>query len=107
MDALSVMFDGVLGDAGKASWRKNCPQKRMRYADDRLSSRGPAAAFGLSLTFREDVVTANSSQKEDNLPLDTISRVEDEDATDELSFLVNKCDLDAERKQSMFMPYIT
>lgn len=38
---------------------------------------------------------------------DEVPRAEDDDTADELSFLVDRCDLDSEKRQATFMPYIT
>lgn len=102
------MFEDVLGGSETANWRKHSYHKKLRSADGPRSRTGPAAAFGVSLAWGEEVVAPKPPKEDKNTQvLETISKAEDEDTADELSFLVDKCDLDAERKQSMFMPYIT
>lgn len=92
-------------EGGPAGWRPGRGlAKKMRPADtapgktQRPVATGPVQVFGQPMRKEEQ-----AQGKTD----DGFANLEDQDIDDELSFLVDKCDLDAERKQAMFMPYIT
>lgn len=106
VDALAAIFDDVLGGADTSSWRKRQPTKKLR--ETRRPRTGPAAAFGVPVQFPSEAAPPASPRAENKgEPQESISSLENEDTAAELSFLVEKCDLDAEKRQSMFMPYIT
>lgn len=107
MDALAAMVERVLGSGG-ASWRARGGAKKMRAESGGkvIPRTGAVAAFGEPMRIQEERKEKENEEGEKGRR-ESFGKLEDEDTADELSFLVEKCDLDSERKQSMFMPYIT
>lgn len=108
VDALAAMVERVLGNGG-GSWRARAGVKKMRAESGGkvIPRTGAVAAFGEPMRINEEGKEKEKENERERERKDSFSKLEDEDTADELSFLVEKCDLDSERKQSMFMPYIT
>lgn len=110
VDALAVMVESVLGNgATGCTWRARGVAKKMRpdtASRVQKPTTGPIAAFGEPMTKRNEEKSKEMHPRLEQKS-NALQRLEDQDIDDELSFLVNKCELDTEGKQVMFMPYIT
>lgn len=128
VDALTVMIGDMLATTDRHGKKLRCAsEERTRNVVDDVNREGvnenervngsandvvetSKGASGHSGATVHHVESANAcagvtnARRTDNL---LIGDNDDDGTTDELSFLVQRCDLEPERKQSHFMPYIT
>lgn len=109
VDALTLKFESLLG-SGTPSWKSRAISKSGRSLSAKKAlktSKAFVAAFGeLNIerpanTDGEIIETVGEDRRE------VVDKLEDQDIDDELSFLINKFELDGKDKQTIFMPYIT
>lgn len=111
VDALATMMERVLGE--DAGMRRTRGRRRRSEVVARASKTGALGAFGATPMVwpreqrdegEEPSSRGNADGEKAAVLLD---KLEEEEAADELCFLIDKCELDSEGKQAMFMPYIT
>lgn len=111
VDALAVMMEQVLGE--EAGARRGRGRRRRSEVNGRGLKTGAFGAFGGTEVVwpKEKGEVEEERKSEGNVETEKgvvlLDKLEEEEAADELCFLIDKCDLDSEGKQAMFMPYIT
>lgn len=115
VDSLSAMMETLLGKQKGRSKRPKasdaeeelsnvfCDLKVKRRAGDK-TGRGKTSKVEKHKKIEECVEEGEGNGRKEE---EQVSRFEDDDTADELSFLVDRCDLDSEKRQATFMPYIT
>lgn len=109
VDALTRKFERLLG-TDTPSWKSRgiCKNARPAGAKKGLrTNKALVAAFGELFVERVNDADGNEIVHESNERAEAVEKLQDHDTDDELSFLINKFELDGESKQSVFMPYIT
>lgn len=111
VDALAAMMERILGE--EAGIRRRRRRRRRSDVGGRGLRTGAIGAFGGTKTVwpKEKGDMEEEGKSEGNVEAEKsvvlLDKLEEEEAADELCFLIDKCDLDSEGKQAMFMPYIT
>lgn len=108
VDALTLKFESLLG-SGTPSWKSRAISKSGRSLSAKKAlktSKAFVAAFGELNIERPANTDGEIIETEGEDRREVVDKLEDQDIDDELSFLINKFELDGKGKQTIFMPYI-
>lgn len=108
VDALSAMMEQLFCHSGSVNGgvsRGDDDNELTKTLCDMKIRRKPGKGSKTVKVARTDGVDKGKENGKE--VIDEMTKLEDDDTADELSFLVNRCDLDSDKTRGPFMPYIT